>query len=393
MNQPSNDSTNAASAAAQPPSPEALLAERERAIALLSFLPETRSYTIYCAHTGVAIATMDLVMQAGKLPYLAQWKESLAYHPIFSLAPLPLLAWTRKNWNRVFRTAAEHSTDLEKQQFQIAFVAVLHTLGSIKQEVPVLPSFDICQRHMQNLLELAYWYTYLDSRRFRFPTLRINRQNANSNLNDIGAYFQVCNSVKHDWEKKKESLLEDARLEIAQRVEKAVRGSHVRAVPKKALWNWFLAELSATNSKKYTLPEWEEWKEDSKKLFLGSENTQLQYSVDDVNSIEDVFITECTLGTTISHTFQSELSKIRTTIEEHSKLWTIDWSSNAPKRVQEDGTVIAVVPEHPGEEPKIGSFSSRFDFLKAQAGWKVRKARWEDWNSSHQQPDTSVTNS
>ncbi len=213
------------------------LAERERAIQLLSLLPTTHSYTIRCARTGVTIATMDLLMQAGKVPYLSNWKDSIAYHPLFSLETAQLLSWTRKNWNALFRETSDRATALQKEQFCIAFVAVMHSLGSIKQEVPILPDFDTVNKNMQRLLELAYWFYHLDSKRFRFPTLRINRLNQNFHLHDVGTYFDICDSARQDWETSKDAKEEEAKLEAARKAEKSVRGSHVKAISKKALWN------------------------------------------------------------------------------------------------------------------------------------------------------------
>lgn len=373
--------------------PEQQLEERERAIALLSFLPETKSYTIYCARTGVAIATMELIQQAGKLPYLSQWKDSIALHPLFSLSQATLLNWTRKNWNQLFRSqAADHVTELQKQQFSIAFIAILHSLNCIDQQVPALPNFHTVNANMQRLLELAYWYNYLDSKRFKFPTLRINRTNANAALHDIGTYFDICDSVRHDWETTKEAKFEDAKLEAARRAEKAVRGSHVKAISKKALWNWFLSSLSASNSKKYSLPEWMEWKEDSAKLWLANENQQLQYSIDDVDAIEEVFILDCTLGTTVSHAFTQELAKIRSNIDNHNKVFDIDWMAtmqSGTRRVDAEGNVIGSSnlaenpPEDPGMEPKINEFLSRTDYIRAKAKWDVRKLQLQAWHEQH----------
>lgn len=373
--------------------PEQQLEERERAIALLSFLPETRTYTIYCARTGVAIATMQLLQQAGKLPYLSQWKESTAYHPLFSLPQQQLLSWTRKNWNQLFRNQTlDYVSDLQKEQFQIAFMAILHTLNCLDQQIPALPSFHVVNTNMQRLLELAYWYNYLDSKRFRFPTLRINRLNANGALADIGSYFDICDSVRHDWETSKEAKFEDAKLEAARRAEKAVRGSHVRAVSKKALWNWFLSSLQASNSKKYNLPEWQEWKEDSAKLWFANENQQLQFSLDDVTAIEEVFILECTLGTTVSHAFTAELNKIRSNISNHLKVFEIDWmatiSSNT-KRTDEAGNPLGnsnietAAPEQPGEEPKLHEYISRTEYIRAKAKWDVKRMQWNAWNEKY----------
>lgn len=375
------------------PSPDSLLEERERSIALLSFLPETKSLTIYCARTGVAIATMQLFQQAGKLPYLSQWKESQAYHPLFSLPQLQLLAWTRKNWNYIFR---RHVTDdisaIQKEQFCIAFMAILHSMDCLDQQIPALPDFHTVVTNMQRLLELAYWYNYLDSKRFRFPTLRINKLNSNGTLNDIGTYFDICDSRRHDWETSKDARQEDAKLEAARKAEKAVRGSHVRAVSKKALWNWFLSSLASSNSKKYQLPEWQEWKDDSAKLFFASENTQLQYTADDVDAIEEVFITECTIGTTVSHAFTQELAKIRNNIVGHATIFQIDWSAignNNISRVDSTGERVQIAgksdePAKPGTEPTLNGFSNRTDYIRAKAKWDIACRQYAAWKQ--QQP-------
>jgi hypothetical protein len=383
MNEPKTESTKL-----ELPSLEAQLEERERAIALLSFLPETKSLTLYCHRTGVAIASMQLIQQAGKLPFLAQWKDSQAFHPLFSLSQIQLLSWVRKNWNQIFRShTIDAVSDVQKDQFRIAFMAILHSMNCIDQQVPALPDFHTVNTNMQRLLELAYWYNYLDSKRFRFPTLRITKLNSNGTLHDINAYFDICDSVRHDWETSKEAKLEDAKLEAARRAEKAVRSSHVRTISKKALWNWFLSSMQAENSKKYSLPEWMEWKEDSAKLWFASENQQLQFSVDDVNAIEEVFIAVCTLGTTVSHAFNNELNKIRNHISNHQKVFEIDWEATmkpAVIRTSKDGTVLSAdisltPPAKPEKEPSLNDYHSRSDYIRAKAKWDIACRQYAAW--------------
>jgi hypothetical protein len=389
-----------------PDDPIKELDERERAIALLSFLPETKHLTLYCSRTGVPIADMNLIMQVGKVPYLSQWKEAQSFHPLFSLPQSQLLAWTRKNWNQLFRnTASDHITDVQKQQFQIAFMAILHSLECIDQQAPALPSFQTVCDNLQQLLELAYWYNYLDSKRFRFPTLRINKLNANLNLRDISAYLEVCESKKHDWETSKEAKFEDAKLLAAQKAEKAVRSSHVRAISKKALWNWFLSSLLASNSKKYSLPEWQEWKEDAARLWFANENGQLQFSSDDVNDIENVFLSECTIGTVISHAFASELEKIRNHIENHRKIFEIDLSevrlpnvrrTNSLGEAIETPTDPIGIPQDPGKEPQLCDYNSRAKYIQARARWDIQSRQYQAYlakqqatpEDSHDSPET-----
>lgn len=343
---------------------------------------------------------MNLIQQAGKMPFLSQWKDSQAFHPLFSLPQQQLLAWTRKNWNSIFRSSAlDHITDIQRQQFQIAFMAILHSLNCIDQQIPALPDFHTVNTNMQRLLELAYWYNYLDSKRFKFPTLRINKLNGNRALQDIGVYFDICDSVRADWSRSKEAKFEDAKLEAARRAEKAVRGSHVRAVSKKALWNWFLSSMQNENSKKYALPEWVEWKEESAKLWFASENQQLQYSCDDVNSIEEVFLTVCTLGTTVSHAFTTELTKIRDNISNHQKVFEIDWEATMrPKVSRTDGVgnligssdIANTSPDAPGKEPQLHEFRSRSEYIRAKAKWDIAGMQYNAWMEKYGKKDTGA---
>jgi hypothetical protein len=336
---------------------------------------------------------MELIQQAGKLPYLAQWHDSVAYHPLFSLSQNQLLSWTRKNWNQLFRETIDRSSPLQRQQFGIAFMAILHSMKCIEQSVPALPGFDSVMTNMQRLLELAYWYNFLDSKRFKFPTLRINKINSNANLKDIGTYLDVCESVKHDYETNKNTAREEAKLEAARRAEKAVRNSHVRPISKKMLWNWFLSSMADSNSKKYTLPEWQEWKEDSAKLWLASESSQLQYALEDVDTIEEVFLEVCSLGTSVSNAFKVELGKIRTNISNHLKIFDIDWTATIKdsnfKRVDEAGEeIISDGPPEPGEKPTQLQFFSRVDFIRAEAKWTLAKLQYEAWQKKYNQPPT-----
>lgn len=355
-----------------------------------TLLPSTHTYTLTCAYTGIPIAAFSLIMQAGKLPYLAQWKDSLAIHPLFSLNQRALLSWTRRNWNSKFKEAAlEHASPIERQQFQIAFVAILHSLGSVQIQSPCLPQFETVSANMQRLLELAYWQNYLESKRFRFPTLRISRANSNTSLGNVSDYLSVCESVKKDWESSKDALAEEAQVEAARRAEKSVRASHVRAVSKRALWNWFLSCLLASNKKRFTLPEWEEWKTDAGKLFFASEHAQTLYKTDDVDDIVEVALGECPQGNIISHAFFGELNKIRTNIKEHNELFEVDWSatlgSPAIQRTDAAGNILNAPPEptNPGAEPIPGAFYSRIEFIRAQAKWKVQMLQWKAWHEKY----------
>lgn len=370
--------------------PEEQVLAREAAITSLSMLPTTVAYTVRCKRTGVAIATMQLLQQAGKIPYLSQWDEMIAYHPLFSHSQNRLLAWTRKYWNLTFKNATDHVSETQKEQFCIAFMAILHSCGCLDQQCSALPSFRTVSVNMQRLLELAYWFNFLDSKRFKFPVLRINKTNANEKLEDISTYLDICGSVRNDYETNKNTAAEEERLETARRAEKMVRSGHVRAISKKMLWNWFVSSLAESNSKKYSLPEWEDWKQDSLKLWLASESVQLQYELEDVDSVEEVFLLECALGTSVSNAFKTELHKIRKNISDHLKIFEIDWAAtfnqSTAQRTTEDGTVIeSAGPPEPGEPPLMNAYFNRIDYLKAKAKHDVQVLQYNAWKDKGEQ--------
>lgn len=379
----------------------AAIDEREAALLRLSFLPETHSLSIYCHRTGVLIAHMDLIQQAGKMPYLSQWKDSVAYHPLFSLSQRQILGWTRKNWDRIFKDATiEQVSPIQQQQLCIAFMAVLHTLDSIDQQHPALPSFQTVIVNMQRLIQIAYWHNVLDSSRFKFPTLKITKLNNNYTLRDIAAYLAICESKKKDWESSKEAKLEEEKTEMARRAEKAVAGSHIRAVSKKHLWNWFIASIADSNGRKYQLPEWQEWKTDSEKLWFASDTTILShYSLDDIQSIEEVYYCDCEIGSAVSHAFTKELERIKALLLNHEKIFSIDWEATMkPKavRVDQAGNPIgsSVMSDKincpdPGVRPTPAMFSTKLEFLKAQAKWDVLTAQRAAWIEKYGQPDDS----
>lgn len=370
-----------------------LFSTREDALLHFSFLPERKSLPIYCQRTGVMIGNLEYLQQAGKVPYLSHWKDACAYHPLFSLSTRDLLRWTRKNWNWLFRGASDSVTYIQKQQFQIAFVAVLHTFGSIEQSVPALPEFETVERHIQRLIELAYWHYTLQSQRFKFPKWRISAVNTNGTLNNVDAYLDICQVTKETWEGSREALVDESeKLEAARRAEKAVRSSHIKAVSKRHLWNYFRSSLhEKIGTKVYESEKWIEKRERMEKLFLGSESTQLKFDRFDVDEMEEVMLSVCQLGSSTTHAFTIELDKIRKNIIAHQETFTFnirEMMKPKVQRVDADGNAISIAINEPpvaGPAPKLSDFYKRSDFLKAEAKWNIRKMQREAWEQEQRE--------
>ena len=202
------------------------------------------SHNLHCQYSGLYIGKLEMHTVAGHLPYLSHWKEMAARHPVFSLSENKLLAFARGEWNRLAKRAAdEQATDQEEAILRVCFLAVLHTLDSIKQECPSLPPMHIVQNNMSRLFALAYWHHYLDSKRFRFPSYKINKANANDRFEGISDYLDLCFEIKQDYEEGVTELQEQEKAAAADRAMKALRNSWIVPVGNKQLYRWVRAHL------------------------------------------------------------------------------------------------------------------------------------------------------
>lgn len=312
-----------------------------------------------CQYTGVNCGSLTLPTVAGYLPLLGQWKTQQVLHPLFSLDPIPLLKFSKNTWIRFCgfsaeEAADEHLTTKQEQVLRIAALAMLHQLTEVRQDIPWLPSFIEVQNNWQSLISLSYWRAYLDSQRFKFPTVRISKLESSINLN---AFLQTCWEAKKSYETTVSERIEEEKVALAERALIGVRDELAgkRPLSQKLLWRWYLANLPA----RY-LPDSEGW---MKTLFFAKSVLDTNFTMADLDLFEEIFLSECPTGSSVSYAFLEVLRSKRTVLENHFEAFEILVPNDLQS--QSDAGEISEV------EPKLQDFEKKVHWLIAHAKWQL----------------------
>lgn len=307
-------------------------------------------HRIFCAYSGVQIATMDYLVVAGHIPWMKKWDSLVCYHPIFSFPTAKKLAFVRGEWKRLSQV---EPTEKEEELLKVGWLAILHTLGSIEQEAPALPSVQIVQATIQKLFKLAYWYYYLDSPRFKFPSFRINAANNNNRFENITHYLDACFSAKEDYETEVNERAEEAKIKAAKRAMEALKDSWISPPSRRILWQWIRAHLP----KRYEADA-EGW---LSTLFLGNDKTILDFEQDETILMQEILESECPQGTGILQAVRERCAYVLKIQHENKTAWEI---------VDED------IPQTTLKEaPKRAEFAKESDFIRANAIWYLNQRK------------------
>lgn len=343
----------------------ALLANKQATLEEIAALPtavesqKVVRFPLTCQYTGILSGSLTLQTTAGYLPLLSQWKQQQVLHPIFSLELLPLLAFSKNAWIRFCGFSQEEGenaelTDKQEQLLRVAALAMLHQIAEVRQDVPWLPEFVEVQNNWQSLISLSYWKAYLDSKRFSFPTVRISKFESSINLN---AYLQTCWAQKKSYETTVNERIEEAKVAVAEKALIAIRDELAgkRPVSTKLLWRWFMANLPSRYSRDASGWMWE--------LFTAKDKTIFEFKMADCDLFEDIFLSECPTGSSVSHAFLNVLKSKRTLLENHFETFEIIIPSSL-QAAAELGEIDAV-------EPKLTDFPSKPKWMIAHAKWQL----------------------
>jgi hypothetical protein len=324
----------------------------------------TMQHRLCCIYSGIQIGTLDYQIVAGHMPYLSHWKELIAKHPVFSMDEGKLLAFSRAEWNRLAKAAEDgQASEGEELLLRVCFLAVLHTFGSIKQEIPALPPLHIVQNNMARVFALAFWKHYLDSKRFRFPTLKINKLNDNASFKDIKDYLDVCFQVKEDYEHAIDDIVEAEKVAAAERALKALRNSWITPIGNKALWRWVRANLPA----KYEADA-QGW---MSTLFLGNERTILDFDKDEIELLAEIIISECPPGTGILFAVRRRLDSILQVFVDNKEAFTVDFEDYTPTdSIDNAGNIVAAVVM---KQPVQADYPTKVAYIRANAQFYLQQ--------------------
>lgn len=323
----------------------------------------TRSYTLplSCVRTGIVVGSISVATVAGHMPMIGQWKESMVLHPLFSLQPVALLHFAKNSWFRFCAFSDEETLDeivTAKQELllRVAALGLLHQLTDVRQDIPWMPSWADVSRNWSSLLGISYWKNYLESQRFKFPSIHISKLEPTLDLHE---YLQLCWKVKKNYETKVNERIEQEKLDLAEKAIKVLRDDLAGKTPRstKLLWRWFLANLPT----RYEADS-EGW---MRTIFFSKldDNLQNTFTMADIDLFEEIFLSEVPTGSSISHAFLEILRSKRTLMEQHFETFEI----LVPQNIQDDKASGVI----PATKPVITDFPNKFAFMIAEARWKL----------------------
>lgn len=344
----------------------ALEANRQLALAEIQELPlatqQNKKYLVpmVCKRTGLTVGAISLITVAGTQPLLGQWKDTQVLHPMFSLGHVALLQFARNSWIRFCALTAEEAADNEvveqqEQQLRICTLAMLHNLTEFKQELPWMPEFTDVVANWQGLMSICYWRAYLDSQRFKFPSLRISKFEKTI---DLRAFLKLCFDSKKRYENNLSDLIEEEKSRVAEaamkRIQDAVGGKHPISI--KMLWRWFVSQMPARYKKDLDGWMWE--------LFTASEKDVLDFTIRDIELFEEIVVTEVETGSTVSKAFLDVVRSKHTLLSNHFQAYEIIIPDSIKEQV-ENGEIVVT------EEPKLADYPSRVKWFVAHSKWQL----------------------
>lgn len=314
---------------------------------------------ITCGYSGLPIGSLQLVTEAGAIPYLARWHESIIYHPVFGLPPGRLFDFARDTWNELARTEDDvPPTKTQRELVQVSFLAILHTLGCIDQREPALPSYEIASTQMHRLLRLAAWKWKLESLRFSFPAYRIGKWNANNRLENISDYLDTCIEARKAYLAGIDQIAEESKARAADEAAKMLANEWLRPVTPKAMLRWIAANVSD----KYRV-DCENW---LGHLFTGGPLVIISYEEEDLELMEEIILAECPIGTGMMKHVRERIKTIQQTWADHHKAFEILLEDHHEGDVSD-----------PGPEPVSSDFASKGLWLQAKAKWQIARSAWQ----------------
>lgn len=317
-------------------------------------------HPIICTRTGITVAAITVHKVAGHVPYLSQWKHTQALHPLFSLEPTALINFGKDLWNHFCSLTPEQAADealTTKQELllRISALAMLHHLSEVHQSTVWIPTLGEVSSNWKSLLQLSYWKNYLESKRFKFPALRISKFNKGF---DLTAYLQDCWAVKKEYETHVREAVEAEKLESAERALKALRDDLAGKAPrsKKLLWRWFIANMSSRYAK-----DTDGWMWD---LFNAETEAEIsEFTIADIDLFEEICLCEIPTGSSISHAFLERISHKRKLLETKFQAFEILIPNSIAAGVA-DGSISSV-------EPVLADFKSKVLWIIAHSKWKL----------------------
>lgn len=323
-------------------------------------LVRTQIHPLICQRTGLTLGSLTVITVAGHVPFLSQWKDTQALHPLFSLESGALLKFAHNAWTNFCNLTVEEATnaqltDKQEKILQVTALSLLHNLSEVRQDTVWLPTIQEVSSCWSSLLQLSHWKNYLESKRFRFPAVRISKFNKGI---DLQSYLQDCWQVKKDYESKVREGVEAEKLASAEKALVALRNDLVTKAPKskKLLWRWFLAHIPQRYAR-----DTEDWMWD---LFDAETEAEIsEFTIADIDLFEEIVLCEIPTGSSVSHAFLERLAHKRKVLT--TRFHTFEILVPQIVQDQKDSGEISET------QPVLSDYPSKVAFLIATAKWKL----------------------
>jgi len=274
-----------------------------------------------------------------------------------------------REWERLGKDVVEgQSTDYENQLLCIGFSALLHNLGSIRQDRDSvgIPAISTVQRNLESLLALTTWKDYLASKSFQFPELHISQLNDNSALGAIHDYLGLCWARTEEYEAGISDLQEKEKAVIAGKAILAIRASFYKPVSKKLLWTYIHANLP------------KQWQSDAwlGTIFLSSNSNIINWDWEEIELFEEI-IDSCLAASNVSKTGTQNQEgsviayAVRERLQEVKRVWQDHYSAFT---IEEEGLnfIANFMDEWAGKpEPQLAEYPTRARYIQAKAKWQL----------------------
>ena len=334
---------------------------------------------VTCAITGVVLGTLDVQLVEGSLPFLQSFNRQEILHPFFAQSDYNLLKKMKESidW---FNSMEWHDNPHQATRLQVLTCALMTRLECLKQESPGVPSYPVCVGSSHRLYVFANWYLTQTSRRTRLPTLSISTKNSNTQWENLRYWLDECVDIRKLYESKVRQIEHDEEVRLRSEAAHQIASSHSKRVDSRKVWSWIEIQLvpSFSAGRLTTF----------KDLFLSGDLEPENWLADDVDDLIEAVVEHCDIGNAIMFYVQNRLNSIREHINDFYGSFTVvnlRLSSDKPTAQEQakelelfsgldkQVELLGTLPPQPQQK----DFVSVALFLKAQAQWRLLRARFE----------------
>lgn len=306
---------------------------------------------LICSRSGLNLGSFQPAdySSLGTSPFVAQWKKTSFMHPVFNLSFADVVRKATACW----MLEKQGDKRYTMQYKQLIMLALLHSSGCIKQDVPALPSPKAVELYFSKLIEIMDWKLEVSTDRLSLPRFHVWKGAANENASDpfvtLDAWIKACEACKEEYETVTRTRKADAKEKARTLAMRSIRASLYQDLSLRRLWNWLEAQVDSMEMSNNAELE---------TLFFCTDSNIGAWDLEDIQALEDLFIANCELGNSISHEIQKRISHLRSQREAYSDAFEI--------------VVGDEFPEWKGlSKPERKDFSSNAEFAVASARWML----------------------